>query len=110
MPTNDPSTWKAGAQQRFQVFREGQLAFNSGAGCPYVDWRAGTWAKGREAAKKYHEDFLRKPEPETVPCGLCGTPTPMTGTRRCDRCWELESRIKGDPELARRILDGLPRA
>lgn len=105
MPTNDPSTWKAGAQQRFQVFREGQLAFNSEAECPYVDWRAGTWAKGHAAAKKYHES-----KPETVPCGLCGTPTHMTGTKRCDRCRELESRIKGDPELARRILDGLPRA
>jgi hypothetical protein len=28
----------------------------------------------------------------------------MTGTQLCDRCWELEKRIKADPELARRIL------
>jgi len=42
-----------------------------------------------------------------VPCGICGTPTPMTGTKRCNRCWELESRIKGDPDLARKILDQL---
>ena len=42
-----------------------------------------------------------------VPCGLCGTPTPMTGTKRCDRCWELESRIHGDPALAQKILDGM---
>jgi hypothetical protein len=40
----------------------------------------------------------------TVPCELCNTPTPMLGTKRCDRCWELEGRIHGDPELARRIL------
>lgn len=31
----------------------------------------------------------------------------MLGTRRCDLCWELERRIKHDPELARRILDKL---
>lgn len=42
-----------------------------------------------------------------VPCGLCGTPTPMTGTKRCDRCWELESRIYGDPVLAQKILDDM---
>jgi hypothetical protein len=41
---------------------------------------------------------------ETVPCELCGDPTPMTGTKRCDRCWELERRIKSDPELAKRIF------
>lgn len=40
----------------------------------------------------------------TVPCELCSMPTPMTGTKRCDRCWELEHRIHGDPELARKIL------
>jgi hypothetical protein len=28
----------------------------------------------------------------------------MLGTKRCDRCWELEGRIQGDPELARQIL------
>lgn len=41
---------------------------------------------------------------ETVPCGLCGKPTMMTGTKRCDACWELEGRIHRDPALARRIL------
>lgn len=41
---------------------------------------------------------------ETVPCGLCGKPTRMTGTKRCDGCWELESRIQGDPVLAAKIL------
>lgn len=40
----------------------------------------------------------------TVPCGLCLQPTNMTGTKRCDRCWELESRIKADEKLAKRIL------
>lgn len=41
---------------------------------------------------------------DTVPCGLCGRPTRMLGTKRCDRCWELESRIQADPKLAREIL------
>lgn len=43
-------------------------------------------------------------ERPTVDCELCGNKTPMLGTKRCDRCWELETRIKHDPELARKIL------
>lgn len=39
-----------------------------------------------------------------VPCCLCGKPTSMTGTKLCDRCWELKMRIKADPALAHRIL------
>jgi len=40
----------------------------------------------------------------TVSCVICGTRTPITGTKRCDRCWELERRIIADPELAKKIL------
>lgn len=39
-----------------------------------------------------------------LPCGLCGEPTRMTSTLRCDRCWELERRIQSDPDIARRVL------
>jgi hypothetical protein len=39
-----------------------------------------------------------------VPCELCGTPTRATSTKRCDGCWELETRIKRNPKLAARIL------
>lgn len=39
-----------------------------------------------------------------VPCGLCGAATPVIHTRRCNRCWELETRIKADPVLAVTIL------
>ena len=28
----------------------------------------------------------------TTPCKVCGTPTEMTGTRLCDRCWEVTRR------------------
>lgn len=45
-----------------------------------------------------------EPNVETVPCELCGKPTTMTGTKRCDPCWELERRIKAAPEIAWRIL------
>lgn len=41
---------------------------------------------------------------ETIPCELCGTPTHFTGTKRCDRCWELETRINRDVELAEKII------
>jgi hypothetical protein len=29
----------------------------------------------------------------TTACETCGQQTPMLGTRRCDRCWELEGRL-----------------
>lgn len=41
---------------------------------------------------------------EMVPCKWCAAPTDMTGTKMCDRCWELERRIRHDPDLARRML------
>lgn len=42
--------------------------------------------------------------PKTVPCKWCGKPTPMLGTRMCDRCWELEHRIVMDIELAKKMI------
>lgn len=42
--------------------------------------------------------------PDTVSCGLCGSDTTMTATKRCDRCWELERRIQADPLIAIKIL------
>lgn len=53
--------------------------------------------------EKWREDLAR--EPETVPCRFCGAETLSTGTKLCDRCWELSSRIRREPELARKILD-----
>jgi hypothetical protein len=32
-------------------------------------------------------------EIEKVPCEICGTETQYTGTKRCDNCWEVETRI-----------------
>lgn len=42
-----------------------------------------------------------------LPCELCGAPTLMTGTKRCDCCYELEGRIRAAPELAQKILANL---
>lgn len=44
---------------------------------------------------------------EYVPCGLCGKPTPMLGTKRCNPCWELEQRVKYNPGIAIKILQNL---
>jgi len=46
---------------------------------------------------------------ETVPCTWCGKPTTMLGTKLCDRCWELETRIHHDPKLAKRMLTAIQR-
>jgi hypothetical protein len=32
-------------------------------------------------------------EQETVPCETCGDPTTYTGTKRCNNCYEVESRL-----------------
>lgn len=40
----------------------------------------------------------------TIPCRICSKPTYMIETKLCMRCWELETRVKADPELTRRIL------
>jgi hypothetical protein len=40
----------------------------------------------------------------TVDCIFRGSPTVMTETERRDRCWELETRIRRDPELAAKML------
>jgi hypothetical protein len=37
-------------------------------------------------------------------CELCARVTLMTGSKRCDRCWELEGRIKLDPFLALAVM------
>jgi hypothetical protein len=40
-------------------------------------------------------------------CELCGRITMMTGTCKCDRCWELVTRIEGDRELAFKVVAAL---
>jgi hypothetical protein len=47
---------------------------------------------------------IARTEAEKVPCRICTQPTPMLGTKLCDRCYELETRVKRDPELAAQIL------
>lgn len=53
--------------------------------------------------------MLGMPKEPTVPCGLCGTPTTMLNTKRCDSCWELETRIQRAPDLAAHILAEMDR-
>lgn len=47
-------------------------------------------------------------EEATALCELCeNREIPPGGTNRCDRCYELETRIKDDPELAMKVLGGV---
>lgn len=50
---------------------------------------------------------MRDYEEPTVPCRICSKPTPMLGTKLCDRCWQLESAIRHSPALAEKILKEL---
>lgn len=43
-------------------------------------------------------------EEKVMPCKWCGASTWHIGTGCCDRCWELQHRIQGDPGLATKIL------
>ncbi len=57
--------------------------------------------------KKPHKCYHVDPTQKYCRCELCGQMTSMLGTKRCDRCWELESRMHFDPELARKIMEAM---
>lgn len=46
---------------------------------------------------------------DVVPCMFCERPTPMFGTRLCDNCWEIHTRLvalKLDrPQSWRKVVD-----
>lgn len=44
---------------------------------------------------------------EIIECELCGAPTTMQGTKRCNPCWELGSAIAMRPEVAKKLVRGL---
>jgi len=41
---------------------------------------------------------------EEVLCTLCAEQQGRSGTKLCDRCWELKTRIERDPALALKVL------
>lgn len=65
--------------------------------CKFRHPAAITCGEAREAA---HAGKL-----EQVQCKWCGEPTRMTATKMCDGCWELDTRIRSQMELAERILN-----
>lgn len=42
-------------------------------------------------------------------CTICGKPTTMTGTQKCDGCWELNMQLQmliaKDPQKAKEFLE-----
>lgn len=42
-----------------------------------------------------HRDDEPRSLNSLVECRLCGVPTRMLGTRLCDNCWEISTRIRG---------------
>lgn len=42
-----------------------------------------------------------------IECEICGKYTPMLGTKLCDRCWELKTRITRDLRLAEKIISSI---
>jgi hypothetical protein len=60
-----------------------------------------------EQFKKILDNQITEMSLEQIPCHICNTQTTMLGTKLCDRCWELESRIIANPELAKKIIASL---
>ena len=42
---------------------------------------------------------------QIIRCAICGDPTTMTSTEHCDRCHELDLRIRMDLDIAERIVN-----
>lgn len=42
---------------------------------------------------------------EVIPCIICNQGTTMTGTEQCDRCYELDSRIRDNLDIAERLVN-----
>jgi hypothetical protein len=59
---------------------------------------------GRKVSHDHAKEIRINEGEGTIPCGICGIATRMRTTKRCDRCWELETRIKASPDIARWIL------
>lgn len=56
-----------------------------------------------------HFQALGHPIFDTAPCVHCGRSTAMLATKLCDRCWELDRRMRADPTLAKKILAAIER-
>ena len=39
-----------------------------------------------------------------VKCTVCGTSTNTDGTKLCDRCWEIKSKMEHNYDLAKKIM------
>ena len=57
--------------------------------------------------QKYSSCGIAQTKEEEIPCRICKESTRMLGTKLCDGCWELETRIHCDPEIAVKILNRL---
>lgn len=54
---------------------------------------------------EYHAEMAHQEDhAQPVPCRWCGELTDMTGTKMCDRHYELSTRIEREPEMAARML------
>lgn len=43
-------------------------------------------------------------EKKSIPCKWCGEQTTSLGTKECDRCWELRTRIEKNKVIAAKIF------
>ena len=66
--------------------------------------------EAKERKKRRDEGRINKSyfdNDPSVPCEICGVTTNMTGTKRCDPCWEAERWIGSDELLLALYHHGL---
>lgn len=58
---------------------------------------------------EHNNDFNRFDQ-KIIKCKLCGGKTTMLGTKLCDNCWELKTRIYHNLNIAKRIINDIEKS
>ena len=58
-----------------------------------------------QVVKEHEGKKYNRYNEQVIPCAICGEGTTMTGTKQCDRCHELDSRIRCDLDIAERLVN-----
>lgn len=59
-----------------------------------IDDKMVSLTSNRDGIKSSITVPLNEIEGLKIPCKMCGISTHRTGTKRCDNCWEVETRIR----------------
>lgn len=58
-----------------------------------------------EIVKEIDGKKFNQYDQQVIPCTICNRPIIMLRTELCDRCYELDVRIRGDLDIAKRLVN-----